>query len=392
MFLDRKSLWPQLRRWEEQAADRDGPFRLRFGTLFVADAAAARDVLVDPAGNYLSQSGFFRLGRKSLPDEVRSEASRALLRVLARHDLPQSFDLDPALSEVTDRHGRLRHQHWGVELVRRYFAPVIAHRRHTEINVLVDAYVTSSVVADDIVGHVLRRSHRTVPAIRAGLAEQLDRLRAPEDGAQDLVDLVLGLPVGLTPADRAQLLQRLVLSTVGFTGVTLEWVVMLGIQHGYDTPAVSHAQIQRLVREALRLYPTAWRLIRVAATAHDIAGARVQEGEHVLIGTHAIHRSAAVWDSPLDFCPSRWEQPTDAQRRSYPPSAKATACARRTASPSRLSNTSATSSFTATGATYARAPANPMSAHSWPHLLAGPASLPPRDPSKCVRGFRTAVS
>ncbi|MEV8351031.1 WbqC family protein [Streptomyces niveus] len=173
MFLDRKSLWPRLWRWEEQAADRDGPFRLRFGTLFVADADAARDVLVDPAGNYLSQSGFFRLRRKSLLDEVRSEASRALLRVLARHDLSQWFDLDSALSEVTDGHGRLRHQYWGVGLVRRYFAPVIAHRRHTEINVLVDAYVTSSVVADDIVGHVLRRSPRTVPAIRAGLPGQL---------------------------------------------------------------------------------------------------------------------------------------------------------------------------------------------------------------------------
>ncbi|MEV4999219.1 cytochrome P450 [Streptomyces niveus] len=163
--------------------------------------------------------------------------------------------------------------------------------------------MTSSVVADDIVGHVLRRSHRTVPAIRAGLAEQLDRLPAQDDGAQDLVDLVLGLPGGLT-------------------GVTFEWAVMLGIQHRYDTPAVSHAQIQRLVREALRLYPTAWRLIRVAATAHDIAGARVQEGEHLLIGTHAIHRSPAVWDSPLEFRPSRWEQPTDAQRRSYLPFGK----------------------------------------------------------------------
>ncbi|MET9554487.1 cytochrome P450 [Streptomyces sp. NPDC006645] len=322
MFLDRKSLWPHLRRWERQAADRDGPFRLRFGTLFVADAAAARDVLVDSAGNYLSQSGFYRLGRNSLPEEVRSEASRELLRVLARHDLPSSFDLEGTLGEVSDRRGRLRHQHWGVELVRRYFAPAIAHPRHTGINALVDAYTTSSVVADDIVGHVLRRSHRTVPAVRAGLAEHLGRLPAREDAAQDLVDLVLGLPGDLTPADRAQLLQRLVLSTVGFTGVALEWVVMLGVQHGFDTPTVSHGQIHRLVRETLRLYPTAWRLIRVAATDHDIAGAEVQEGEHVLIGTHAIHRSAAVWDRPQDFRPSRWEQPTDDQRRSYLPFGK----------------------------------------------------------------------
>ncbi|GGW54011.1 cytochrome P450 [Streptomyces griseoloalbus] len=322
MLLDRKSLWPQLRRWEEQAAGRDGPFRLRFGTLFVADADAARDVLVDPAGDYLSQSGFFRLGRESLSQAVRSEASRELLRVLARHDLASSFDLDSALGEVSDGRGRLRHQRWGVELVRRYFAPVIAHRRHTEINALVDAYVTSSVVTDDIVGHVLRRSHRTVPAVRAGLAEQLGRLPLRESGAQDLVDVVLGLPGELSTADRAQLLQRLVLSTVGFTGVTLEWVVMLGIRHGYDTPAVGQEQVHQLVKEALRLYPTAWRLIRVAAADHDLAGCRVREGEHVLIGTHAIHRSAAVWDEPLDFRPSRWEQPTDDQRRSYLPFGK----------------------------------------------------------------------
>ncbi|MET9223521.1 cytochrome P450 [Streptomyces sp. NPDC003300] len=322
MFLDRKSLWPDLRRWEEQAAGRDGPFRLRFGTLFVADADAARDVLVEQAGDYLSQSGFFRLGPESLPPAVRGEASRELLRVLARHDPASSFDLGAALGEVCDGRGRLRHQRWGVEVVRRYFAPVIADRSHTAINALVDTYVTSSVVADDVVGHVLRRSHRTVPAVRAGLAEQLGRLSAQEDGARDLVDLVLGLPGELSTADRAQVLQRLVLSTVGFTGVTLEWVVLLGVRHGYNTPTVRREQVHHLVREALRLYPTAWRLMRVAAADHEIAGAEVREGEHVLIGTHAIHRSAAVWEAPLDFRPSRWQRPTDEQRRSYLPFGK----------------------------------------------------------------------
>ncbi|OII65854.1 hypothetical protein BJP40_15550 [Streptomyces sp. CC53] len=322
MFLDRKSLWPHLRRWEEQAAGHDGPFRLRFGTLFVADADAARQVLVDPAGDYLSQSGFFRLGTNTLPEAIRRQASRDLVGMLARHDLSSSFDLTPELGRTADGRGRLRHHRWGVELVRRYFAPVIAHRRHTEINALVDAYVTSSVVADDIVGHVLRRPHRTVPAVRAGLAERLGRLSAPEGAAHDLVDLVLSLPGDLSPGDRAQLLQRLVLSTVGFTGVTLEWLLILGIQHGYDTPTVRREDTHRLVREVLRLYPTAWRLLRVAAADHDLAGVRVHEGEHVLIGTHALHRSAAVWDGPRDFRPSRWEQPTDEQRRSYLPFGK----------------------------------------------------------------------
>lgn len=104
--------------------------------------------------------------------------------------------------------------------------------------------------------------------------------------------------------------------------MTLEWLLILGIQHGYDTPTVRREDTRRLVREVLRLYPTAWRLLRVAAADHDLAGVRVHEGEHVLIGTHALHRSAAVWDGPRDFRPSRWEQPTDEQRRSYLPFGK----------------------------------------------------------------------
>ncbi|MDG9702547.1 cytochrome P450 [Streptomyces sp. DH37] len=322
MFLDRQSLWRHLRRWEGLAAETDGPFRLRFGTLFVADADAARDVLVDSADKYLPQSGFFRIGPAPLPQALRAEASGELLKVLARHDLRASFDIDPALREAGDRRGRLRHQRWGVRVARRYFAPVMAHRSHSEINSLVDDYVVSSIVADDIVGHVVRRSHRSVPAIRAGLAEQLGRLPAQGADARDLVDVVLRLPGELSPADRAQLLQRLVLSTVGFTGVTLEWVVLLGVRHGYNDPAVRPEQVRSLVKEALRLYPTAWRLARVAATDHEIAGVPVHEGEHVLIGTHALHRSAAVWDEPLDFRPARWEKPTDAQRRSYLPFGK----------------------------------------------------------------------
>ncbi|WP_093796813.1 cytochrome P450 [Streptomyces sp. Wb2n-11] len=322
MFLDRQSLWHHLRRWESLAADADGPFRLRFGTLFVADAETARDVLVDLADKYVPQSGFFRLGPAPLPQPLRAGASHELLKILARHDLRSSFDVDSALHEAGDRCGRLRHQRWGVQVVRRYFAPVIAHQRHSEINSLVDAYLTSSIVADDIVGHAVRRSHRSVPVIRAGFTEQLARLPAQSADAQDLVDMVMRLPGQLSLADRAQLLQRLVLATVGFTGVTLEWVVLLGIQHGYNDPALRLEHVRSLVKEALRLCPTAWRLARVAAIDHEIAGAPVRAGEHILIGTHALHRSATVWDQPLDFRPTRWEKPTRDQKRSYLPFGK----------------------------------------------------------------------
>ncbi|MFF2846184.1 cytochrome P450 [Streptomyces sp. NPDC058001] len=322
--MDRLSLWPHLRKWENLAADADGPFRLRHGTLLVADAEAAREILVDKADKYVTQSGFFRLGQEPLPQALRIAASRELLGVLARHDLKSSFDMESALHHMRDSRGRLRHQRWGVGLVRRYFAPVIAHQRDPRLDSLVDAYTESSIIADDIVGRLVRRPHRSVGGIRAEFAEQLERLpaRATEADAMDLVDLVMGIPGEASLADRAQLLQRLILSTVGFTGVTLEWVVLLGIQHGYNTPAVKPAQVRALVKEALRLYPTAWRLIRVAATDHTIGGVPVDKGEHVLIGTHAIHRSGTVWDKPLDFCPSRWVKPGDEQRRAYLPFGK----------------------------------------------------------------------
>ncbi|MFJ6569477.1 cytochrome P450 [Streptomyces sp. NPDC091292] len=324
MFLDRQSLWRHLRRWERLAAEAEGPFRLRHGTLFVADADAARDILVDSAEHYVPQSGFLRIGPEPLPQALRIAATRELLAALTHHDLKSSFDLESALHGVSDRRGRLRHQRWGVRLVRRYFAPVIAHGRPPEFDALVDTYMESSIIADDIVGHVARRSHRSVSGVRDGFAEQLGRIPAPgpEACVKDLVDVVLRLPGELSPADRAQLLQRLVLSTLGFTGITLEWVVILGIRHGYNTSDVQPEQVRSLVREALRLYPTAWRLGREAATDHEIGGVPVEKGEHILIGTHAIHRSGAIWDRPLAFCPARWESPTDDQRRAFLPFGK----------------------------------------------------------------------
>ncbi|MGC0418206.1 cytochrome P450 [Embleya sp. AB8] len=323
MFTDRLSLWPHLRRWERLAVGADRPFRLRHGTVFVADAAAARAILVDSAAHYVPQSGFFRIGPEPLPRSLRAAGTHGLLAALGRHDLPSSFDLDAAIGELSDRRGHLRHQRWGVPLVRRYFAPAIAYRRPAELDALIDAYVTSSVVADDIVGRIVRPSHGSVDGIRAGFTRRLSVLPAPgTEVREDLVDVVLGLPGELSVADRAQLLQRLILSTVGFTGVTLEWVVLLGIRHGYNTPAVRPDQVRSLVRETLRLYPTAWRLGRQAAVDHKIGGVAVREGEHVLVGTHAIHRSGAVWDEPSEFRPARWESPNDEQRRAYLPFGK----------------------------------------------------------------------
>ncbi|MEV7283151.1 cytochrome P450 [Streptomyces sp. NPDC093252] len=126
------------------------------------------------------------------------------------------------------------------------------------------------------------------------------------------------LPGELSTADRAQLLQRLVLSTVGFTGVTLERLVLLGIRHGCNTPAVPSEEVRESVPETPRLYPPAWRLMRVATADHEVAGVRVHEGEHALIGTHAMHQSATVWDRPLEFLPSRWRRLTNDQRRTLP--------------------------------------------------------------------------
>ncbi len=69
--------------------------------------------------------------------------------------------------------------------------------------------------------------------------------------------------------------------------------------------------IQRIVSEALRLYPPAAFLSR-AAQAHDrLCGREVRPGDTVMLPIYALHRHHLLWTNPDAFDPDRFLTPPD---------------------------------------------------------------------------------
>lgn len=74
-------------------------------------------------------------------------------------------------------------------------------------------------------------------------------------------------------------------------------------------------------QEALRLYPPAWVLPRVAVEDDEIDGRYVRRGSGVLVSIWATHRDPNVYPEPGRFDPARWlgGAPADRPRFSYLP-------------------------------------------------------------------------
>jgi len=64
---------------------------------------------------------------------------------------------------------------------------------------------------------------------------------------------------------------------------------------------------RQVISEAMRLYPPAFLLTRVAGRDTQVAGERVKAGERVNIPIYAIHRRSAAFANPFAFDPGRFD-------------------------------------------------------------------------------------
>ncbi len=80
-----------------------------------------------------------------------------------------------------------------------------------------------------------------------------------------------------------------------------------------DLPRLVHTQ--GVLKEALRLYPPAWTVARLAERDDALLGYLVPRGTHVFASIFAIHRNPRFWDTPNRFLPDRF---TDAAERARP--------------------------------------------------------------------------
>ena len=72
-----------------------------------------------------------------------------------------------------------------------------------------------------------------------------------------------------------------------------------------DLPKLSYTA--NVITEALRLYPTAWGLARIAVEDHELAGYNIRKGMGVAMAQWVVHRDPRWYDAPEEFRPERWE-------------------------------------------------------------------------------------
>src|SRR5262245_4813506 len=92
-----------------------------------------------------------------------------------------------------------------------------------------------------------------------------------------------------------------VLSALGDRDPTLE-----------DLPQLEGAT--RVIEEAMRLYPPAWIITRVAKEEDEIGGYRVAPRTVVMLSPYLTHRSKEVWPEPERFDPDRFPADRSAER------------------------------------------------------------------------------
>jgi cytochrome P450 len=63
---------------------------------------------------------------------------------------------------------------------------------------------------------------------------------------------------------------------------------------------------EKVVKEAMRLYPPAWGLARTALSDCEIGGFKVPAGANVVMSQWVMHRDPRFYAHPEQFDPDRW--------------------------------------------------------------------------------------
>jgi cytochrome P450 len=113
-------------------------------------------------------------------------------------------------------------------------------------------------------------------------------------------------------SDRELRDEVLTLLTAGHetTAVALTWAIWLLAQHPEEQEKLGDdAAVERVVSEAMRLYPPAWVFERVAIENDVVGGFDVPAGTTLIMAPYVLHRSPKYWDEPEAFRPDRWKTP-----------------------------------------------------------------------------------
>jgi cytochrome P450 len=144
----------------------------------------------------------------------------------------------------------------------------------------------------------------------------------------------------MTPKQLRDEVMTLVLAGFETTANALSWALYLVAQHPVvarrleeeatrvlggreatfeDVPLLEYTE--RVMQEAMRLYPPAWAFERQAVEDDEIGGYAIPKGTTIAICPYVLHRNPAIWENPERFDPDRFlpERSNERSRFAYLP-------------------------------------------------------------------------
>lgn len=306
--MRRKNLWWHVNEWSRLGERRVGSIHLASGPVLVLDPELANGVLTCP-DHYTRESPFFRTERHApLEEEICRSLTTQLVRLASR----RRADARSVVRSAWGQSGTVRTQEWGVLLMREVFGPVFTGAGESSVDAAIDSFVRQRTLHHDIQGRIFSKSKSK----RATMREQLGRrIVQIGPGRDDMIGAVANVETALTERERGELFLRLVQSAVAFAGVTLEAALVLAERYKGTAGTVDRPHVM----ETLRMFPTSWRLVRVASKRHIIGNEFVTPGQQVIVASAIIHRNRDQYDAPDSFQPSRFTERTSERQQAYMP-------------------------------------------------------------------------
>jgi cytochrome P450 len=173
----------------------------------------------------------------------------------------------------------------------------------------------------------LKRGRRNLDKLLTDAIAQRRAAGAPE--REDLLSLLLAArdeDDGQGMSDEQLRDEAITLFVAGFetSAINLSWILHLISRHpkvadklhaevsafdhtlgAADMPKLKY--VEHVVNEAMRLYPPAWIMDRIALEDLELGGFHIAKGTDVWVSPWVMHRDPRFWERPLEFDPDRWQ-------------------------------------------------------------------------------------
>lgn len=332
-------------------ATSDGPFAVRFPglgeVLFVTTSEGARDVLTAPSAScraplpnpiepivgesslILLSGEHHRRTRGLLMPALHGERARAYLDAIANATTERTAKLRPG--DVIDV--RDIAQSIALDIVIRLVFGVTEPERRREYADVIDALMRANSTGLMLVPALRHEMGGRGPwarlvALRSRLdrlvAEDIDRRRAEDRPAEDMLDLILSATDddgrGLGETEMHEQLRTLLAAGHETSATSLTWAlyhihrddevrrrVQEELSQGPTTREMaSLPYLGAVVAETLRMHPTVSIVLRRLTTPLTVDGVDCATGDIVGIALPALHFNPDIWDEPERFTPDRF--------------------------------------------------------------------------------------